>query len=213
VSASPKHFQHPNALVESARIGAGTRIWAFAHVMSGAAVGKDCNICDHAFVEAGAKIGNGVTRKNGVAVWEGVTVEDFAFLGPNCAFTNDLRPRSPRFPGGRLRYRTKAWLSKTRVGKGASIGANATIVCGVTIGKFAMIGAGAVVTHDVAPHTLMLGVPAREAGYVCECGEALIFANGKARCGQCKAEYAGPSLSSAGNAGPKSRPAYVRRVK
>ena len=189
MSAAPKHFQHPNALVESKRIGAGTRIWAFAHVMHDAVIGKDCNVGDHAFIESGAKIGNGVTIKNGVMVWEGVTVEDFAFLGPNCVFTNDLRPRSPRFPGGTIRYQTKAWVSKTRVGKGASIGANATIVCGVAIGKSAMIGAGAVVTSDVAPHTLMLCVPARAAGYVCECGEALIFTNGRTACKTCGTRY------------------------
>jgi acetyltransferase-like isoleucine patch superfamily enzyme len=187
---SPKHYQHPNALVESTKIGAGTRVWAFAHVMDGAVIGKDCNVGDHAFVEAGAKIGNGVTIKNGVAVWEGVTVDDFAFLGPNCVFTNDLRPRSPRFPGGKMRYQTKSWVSKTRVCKGASIGANATVVCGVEIGAFAMIGAGAVVTHDVPPYTLMLGVPARASGHVCECGDALTFTAGKAKCAQCGAMYA-----------------------
>lgn len=189
MSAAPKHYQHPQALVESTRIGAGTRIWAFAHVMHGAVIGKDCNVGDHAFVESGARIGRGVTIKNGVMVWEGVTVGDFAFLGPNCVFTNDLRPRSPRFPGGKIRYQTKAWVSETRVGTGASIGANATIVCGVHIGAFAMIGAGAVVTHDVAPHTLMLGVPARAAGYVCECGEALVFVNGKAACAVCGTRF------------------------
>lgn len=199
-TTAPKFYQHPNALVETKRIGAGTRIWAFAHVMNHAVIGKDCNVGDHAFIEAGAKIGNGVTIKNCVMVWEGVTVEDFAFLGPNCVFTNDLRPRSPRFPGGKIRYQTKAWVSKTRVGKGASIGANATIVCGVTLGKFSMIGAGSVVTKDVPPYTLMLGVPAKPAGFVCECGEELKFATKNAKCAQCKAEYV-------------CTPARVRRTK
>lgn len=209
-----KFYQHPNAIVDSKRIGAGTRVWAFAQVMNGAVIGKDCNIGGHAFIEAGAKIGNGVTVKNGVAVWEGVTVDDFAFLGPNAVFTNDLRPRSPRFPGGKIRYQTKAWVSKTRVGKGASIGANATVVCGTKIGAFAMIGAGAVVTHDVPAHTLMLGVPARPAGFVCECGDELVFRAGKAKCPQCGAQYVGPNLSSAKPAGLKSRPTHrVKRVK
>jgi acetyltransferase-like isoleucine patch superfamily enzyme len=189
VKLGTKFFQHANAIVDSKRIGEGTRVWAFAQVMNGAVIGKDCNIGGHAFIESGAKIGNGVTVKNGVAVWEGVTVDDFAFLGPNCVFTNDLRPRSPRFPGGKIRYQTKAWVSKTKVGKGASIGANATIVCGVKIGAFAMIGAGAVVTKDVPAHTLMLGVPAKPAGFVCECGEALEFANGKCKCAVCGTRY------------------------
>jgi acetyltransferase-like isoleucine patch superfamily enzyme len=183
-------FAHPKALVESTRIGDGTRVWAYAHVMKGAVIGKNCNIGDHAFVESGVKIGDGVTIKNGVAVWEGVTVEDFAFLGPFCVFTNDLLPRSPRFPGGAIRYRTKAWVGKTRIGKGASIGANATIVCGHRIGEFAMIGAGSVVTANVPPHALWLGVPGRLAGYVCECGTRLKLVDDKARCSTCKKRYA-----------------------
>jgi UDP-2-acetamido-3-amino-2,3-dideoxy-glucuronate N-acetyltransferase len=191
VKKTTTHYQHPLALVEATRIGAGTRIWAFAHVMKGAVIGKDCNVGDHAFIESGVKIGNGVTIKNGVAVWEGVTVGDFAFLGPNCVFTNDLRPRSPRFPRGQMRYKDKTWLSKTKVGTGASIGANATIVCGVTIGDYAMIGAGSVVTHDVPAHALWLGVPGRLAGFVCECGDELAFhaKTGEARCTKCRLRF------------------------
>jgi UDP-2-acetamido-3-amino-2,3-dideoxy-glucuronate N-acetyltransferase len=188
-SASPRHYQHPLALVETDRIGAGTRVWAYAHVMNGAHIGRDCNIGDHAFVEAGARIGNGVTIKNGVAIWEGVTLHDFVFAGPNAVFTNDLRPRSPRFPGGKLRYTSKSWLSKTNVKRGASIGANATVVCGVTIGEFAMIGAGAVVTKNVPAHALWLGVPGKLAGYVCECGERLAFKEDKARCNACRTRF------------------------
>lgn len=184
-------FAHAHALVDDgAKIGAGTRVWAFAHVMKGAVIGTHCNVGDHAFVENGAKVGNGVTIKNNVVVWEGVTVKDYAFLGPCCVFTNDRRPRSPRFPGGRVRYQDKSWLAPTVVGKGASIGANATVVCGVTIGEFAMVGSGAVVTTDVAPYTLVLGVPARPAGFVCECGEALDFVKSKASCAACGARYA-----------------------
>jgi len=187
---APAHFQHPLALVESTRIGAGTRVWAFAHVMKDAHIGRDCNIGDHAFVESGARLGNGVTVKNGVAIWEGVTLHDFVFAGPNVVFTNDLRPRSPRFPGGKLRYQDKSWLGKTDVKRGASLGANATIVCGVTIGEFAMIGAGAVVTRNVPPHALWLGVPGKLAGYVCECGEKLTFKDDTARCKSCGSKFA-----------------------
>jgi UDP-2-acetamido-3-amino-2,3-dideoxy-glucuronate N-acetyltransferase len=160
-------------LVESAAIGQGTRIWAFAHVLKGARVGRHCNIGDHCFIEGGARIGNNVTVKNGVAVWEGVVVRDNAFIGPFAVFTNDLVPRSPRFPGAAMRYESKAWLSRTVLEEGASIGANATILCGLRIGRFAMIAAGAVVTRDVPPHALMVGVPARQAAWVCECGTRL----------------------------------------
>lgn len=185
-----RFFAHPQALVESTRVGAGTRVWAFAHIMKGAVVGRDCNVGGHAFIETGARIGNGVTIKNGVTVWEGVTVDDFAFLGPQVAFTNDLRPRSPRAPGADVRYRTKAWLAPTRIGTGASIGANATVVCGVRVGAFAMVGAGAVVTSHVPPHALWLGVPGKWAGWVCECGESLTFGGEAARCQACRRTFA-----------------------
>jgi UDP-2-acetamido-3-amino-2,3-dideoxy-glucuronate N-acetyltransferase len=184
-----KYFVHPNALVETARIGEGTRVWAFAHVMKGASIGRDCNVGDHAFIETGARVGHGVTIKNGVTIWEGVTVGDFAFLGPCVVFTNDLRPRSPRAPRAGTRYRAKEWLVRTRVGKGASLGANATVVCGVRIGDHAMVGAGTVVTADVPAHALWLGVPGRLAGYVCECGKPLRFVDGAARCRPCRLDY------------------------
>lgn len=183
-------FIHSHALVESTRVGAGTRIWAFAHVMKGASIGRDCNVGDHAFIEAGARIGNGVTIKNGVTIWEGVTVRDEAFLGPCVVFTNDLFPRSSRAAAARRRYGSKDWLVKTVVGRGASLGANSTIVCGVTIGAHAMIGAGAVVTRDVLPHALVLGVPGEQAGWVCTCGERLALDEGRARCRACRSAYA-----------------------
>lgn len=182
-------FVHPQALVETKRIGTGTRVWAFAHVMKGASIGRDCNVGDHAFIEAGAKVGHGVTIKNGVTIWEGVTVEDQAFLGPCVVFTNDLRPRSPRARGAKTRYASKDWLVKTRVGLGASLGANATVVCGVRIGRYAMVGAGAVVTTDVPAHALWLGVPGRLAGYVCECGASLTFRQEAARCPSCRLRF------------------------
>jgi UDP-2-acetamido-3-amino-2,3-dideoxy-glucuronate N-acetyltransferase len=184
-----KYFVHPNALVETTRIGEGTRVWAFAHVMKGASIGRDCNVGDHAFIEAGARVGHGVTIKNGVTIWEGVTVGDDAFLGPCVVFTNDLRPRSPRARSTGARYRTKDWLVRTTVGKGASLGANATVVCGVRIGEYAMVGAGTVVTADVPAYTLWLGVPGRPAGYVCACGKSLTFVDGAARCRPCRMDY------------------------
>jgi acetyltransferase-like isoleucine patch superfamily enzyme len=153
--------------VESADIGTGTRIWAYAHVMAGARVGTGCNLGEGVFIESGVVIGNDVTIKNGVAVYDKVIVEDEAFLGPHCVFTNDLRPRS-----GRFKRQAETFLT-TRIRRGASIGANATIVCGHEVGEYAMVAAGAVVTRNVAAHTLVSGVPARPRGLVCVCGEML----------------------------------------
>ncbi len=180
-------FIHPTALNESGTVGKGTRIWAFAHVMKGAVVGERCNIGDHAFVENGAVLGNGVTVKNGVCVWEGITLEDYVFVGPNAVFTNDLWPRSPRNPVAEARYRDKRWLVPTRVACGATIGANATVLCGVHIGRYALIAAGAVVTTDVPDHALMLGVPARRVGWVCACGAKL--PDRKLHCKECGRQY------------------------
>ena len=144
-------FIHEKALVESDSIGAGTRIWAFAHVMPGAVIGAECNICDHTYIEGGAVLGDRVTVKSGVYVWLGVTLDDDVFVGPQATFTNDLMPRS----------RQPFELSETRVRRGASIGAGAVILAGVTIGERAMVGAGAVVTKDVPPSTIVVGNPAR----------------------------------------------------
>jgi acetyltransferase-like isoleucine patch superfamily enzyme len=158
---------HRLAVVESAQMGEGTRVWAFAHVMKGARVGARCNLGEGVFVESGVVIGDDVTIKNGVALYDGVTVEDEAFLGPHAVFTNDLRPRSGRFK------RPPAKFAPTRIGRGATVGANATVICGHAIGAYAMIAAGAVVTRDVPPHALFAGVPARRIGFVCACGETL----------------------------------------
>lgn len=162
----PSVFVHERALCESTEVGPGTRIWAFAHVMKGAVVGADCNIGGHAFVEGGARLGDRVTVKNAVLLWDKVTVEDEVFLGPNIVFTNDLNPRVA------FKKSPEEFLP-TLVKRGASIGANATIVCGITIGEFAMIGAGAVVSTGVPAHALAVGNPARRVGWVCECGRTL----------------------------------------
>lgn len=152
------YFKHPQGIVEDgAVIGDGTRVWAWSHVLGGAVIGKDCNLCDHTFVEAGVVIGDRVTVKCGVYLWDGVTVEDDVFIGPCVAFTNDKFPRSKQYPETYL---------KTLICRHASIGANATILPGVTIGQHAMIGAGAVVTKDVPPYAIVRGNPGRIAGYV-----------------------------------------------
>lgn len=172
----PTVLVHATALCESDSVGARTRVWAFAHVMQGAVLGEDCNVCDHAFVESGVVVGNRVTIKNGVLLFEKVTVEDDVFLGPHVVFTNDLRPRIE------ARTPRDQWLP-TLVRRGASIGANATIVCGVTIGEYALVGAGAVVTRSLPSHALVAGNPARQIGWVCVCAETL-DANLHCRCGK-----------------------------
>lgn len=157
-----EYFRHPQALVESERIGRGTRIWAFAHVLPGAVIGEDCNLCDHTFIENDVVIGDRVTIKCGVQVWDGVRLEDDVFVGPNATFTNDPAPRSRQH---------LAAYPRTVVREGASIGANATILPGLTIGRRAMVGAGAVVTRSVPAYAVVVGNPARIVRYVEAVGE------------------------------------------
>lgn len=151
------YVKHSHAIVETDRVGKGTRIWAFAHVLPGAVIGCDCNICDHVFIENDVRVGDRVTVKCGVQLWDGVTLEDDVFVGPNATFSNDPFPRSRRRP---------AVFSRTLVRAGASIGANATILPGITVGRLAMVGAGAVVTCDVPDRAIMMGNPATVHGYV-----------------------------------------------
>jgi len=181
-----ERYFHPAALVESDQIGSGTRVWAFAHVMAGARIGRNCNVGDHAFVETGAVVGDNVTLKNNVCVWLGVTLEDDVFVGPNASFTNDRHPRSPRMPQVRGRYeRPEGWLLPTVVERGVSIGANATILPGLRLGRYSMIGAGAVVTADVPPFALVVGSAARQIADLCRCGHKLTGDYRSAKCGEC----------------------------
>jgi acetyltransferase-like isoleucine patch superfamily enzyme len=184
-------FIHPTALVEASTIGDETRIWAFAHVMADSWVGARCNIGDHCFIESGAWVGDNCTIKNGNMIWEGVRLEHGVFVGPQVFFCNDSYPRSPRLPLVRSRYADKRrWLVPTVVREGASLGAGAVILPGVTIGEFAMVGAAAVVTKNVAPQALVIGNPARPHGWVCQCGRRLVRRGSRFVCSECGRRFA-----------------------
>lgn len=162
-----KFFVHESSYIDDdVRIGEGTKIWYFCHVQKGARIGAGCSFGQNVNVGNNVKIGDGCKIQNNVSLYEGVELEDHVFCGPSCVFTNDLTPRA-KFPKGSAGYK------KTLIKGGASIGANATIVCGHTVGRWALVGAGAVVASDVKDHALMLGVPARQCGWVCTCGERL----------------------------------------
>ena len=173
-------FVHETSVVDDGVvIGEGTRIWHFSHIQSGAVIGKHCSLGQNVNVSNNVTIGDGCKLQNNVSLYEGVELEDYVFCGPSCVFTNDLTPRA-KYPKGRAGYK------KTLIRTGASIGANATIVCGHTVGRWALIGAGAVVASNVPDHALMLGVPARRRGWVCECGQIL---PDTLRCDQCGRKY------------------------
>jgi UDP-2-acetamido-3-amino-2,3-dideoxy-glucuronate N-acetyltransferase len=176
-------FIHPTAVVdEGAEIGGGTKVWHFSHVSSGATIGRDVNIGQNVYIAPTAVIGDGVKIQNNVSVFDGVVVEEFAFLGPSCVFTNIRTPRS-QFP-------RKDRYEKTRVGRGATIGANATIICGTALGHYCLVAAGAVVTHDVADFAVVMGCPARPKGWVCMCGVSIEFdRSGRAVCPECARRY------------------------
>lgn len=177
-------FVHETATVdEGAHIGAGTRVWHYCHVMGGAHIGARCILGQNVFVGRTALIGDGVKIQNNVSVYDAVTLEDDVFCGPSMVFTNVITPRA-------FIERKDEYLA-TRVCRGATLGANCTVLCGLTIGAYAMVGAGAVVTRDVPAHALVLGVPARQLGWVCRCGVTLTMPAGQGalRCAACEARY------------------------
>lgn len=176
------YFVHESSYVDDgAVVGKGSKIWHFSHVMAGAVIGERCNLGQNVVVMPGTRLGDNVKVQNNVSIYEGVILENDTFCGPSCVFTNVMNPRS--HVSRKHEYRT------TLVRRGASIGANATIICGVTLGEYAFIGAGAVVNRDVPAYALMVGVPARRAGWMCQCGERLKVENGGATCPVCHARY------------------------
>jgi UDP-2-acetamido-3-amino-2,3-dideoxy-glucuronate N-acetyltransferase len=176
------YFVHESSYVdEGAVIGSGSKVWHFSHVMPGAVIGENCNLGQNVVVMPRTRIGNNVKVQNNVSIYEGVTLEDDVFCGPSCVFTNVMNPRS--------HVSRKAEYRNTLVRRGATIGANATIVCGVTLGQYAFIGAGAVITSDVAAYSLMVGVPAKRIGWMCQCGVRLKVEGGRAVCGVCGSKY------------------------
>ncbi|MBN1039948.1 N-acetyltransferase [Clostridium botulinum] len=177
-----KYFVHESSYIDdNVEIGEETKIWHFSHIMSNSIMGEKCNIGQNVVISPGVKLGNGVKIQNNVSVYTGVICEDDVFLGPSCVFTNVINPRSF--------IERKSEYKQTIIGKGASVGANVTIVCGHNIGKYALIGAGAVVTKNIPDYALVVGNPAIVKGYVCKCGSKLDFKNNKAICESCNEEY------------------------
>lgn len=175
-----EYFVHESSYVDdNVKIGKRTKIWHFCHIQSGAEIGENCSLGQNVNVSNNVKIGNGCKLQNNVSVYEGVTMEDYVFCGPSMVFTNDLTPRA-KYPKGSAGYK------KTLLRTGATVGANATIVCGHTLGRWSMIASGAVVTKDVPDHALMAGVPARQIGWVCECGAVL---KEGLKCPECQRKY------------------------
>lgn len=174
------YFVHESSYIdEKVSIGKETKIWHFSHVLSGARIGENCSFGQNVNIGNNVVIGNGCKIQNNVSIYEGVELEDYVFCGPSMVFTNDLTPRA-KYPKGRAGYK------KTLLKTGATVGANATVVCGNTLGKWSMIAAGAVVTKDVPDYALMAGVPAKQIGWVCECGERL---NEDFQCEKCGRMY------------------------
>ncbi len=178
----PDYFAHESSYIDDgAVIGRGTKIWHFCHILPGAVIGEYCNLGQNVVVMGGTRLGNNVKVQNNVSIYEGVTLEDDVFCGPSCVFTNVVNPRS--------HVSRKSEYQPTVVRRGASIGANATIICGATLGEYSFIGAGAVVRGEVPAHALMVGVPARRVGWMCQCGVRLDLRDAAAACAECGATY------------------------
>ena len=178
----PDYFAHESSYIDDgAQIGKGTKIWHFCHVMPGAVIGERCNLGQNVVVMPGSRLGHNVKVQNNVSIYEGVVLEDDVFCGPSCVFTNVVNPRS--------HVSRKSEYQSTLVRRGTSIGANATILCGITLGEYSFIGAGAVVRSDVAAFAIMVGVPARRVGWMCRCGVRLQVRDSRANCGACGTVY------------------------
>ena len=176
------YFVHESSYVDDGcEIGEGTKIWHFSHIMNGCRIGERCNIGQNVVISPGVILGDGVKIQNNVSVYTGVVCEDEVFLGPSCVFTNVINPRA--FIERKNEYR------RTMIKRGASIGANATIICGHVVGRYAFVGAGSVVTKDVPDYAMVYGVPAAVKGYVCRCGEEILFTDGEAECSTCGKRY------------------------
>jgi UDP-2-acetamido-3-amino-2,3-dideoxy-glucuronate N-acetyltransferase len=176
------YFIHPTAVMdEGAEIGDGTKIWHFTHIMSGARIGRNCIIGQNVFIGSGVILGNNIKIQNNVSLYDGVILEDDVFCGPSMVFTNVFNPRS--FISRKKEFR------KIVVGRGATIGANATIICGNKIGQYAFIGAGSVITKDVLDYAMVYGNPGKIKGWVCQCAEKIVFRSGKAECKICGKRY------------------------
>ncbi len=181
MSVDPEAFVHESAYVdEGVTIGAGTKVWHFCHVVAGAVIGRRCSLGQNVVVMGGTRIGNNVKIQNNVSIYEGVEIEDDVFCGPSMVFTNVINPRS--------HVSRKHEYRRTLVRRGASIGANATIICGATVGEYAFVGAGAVVAADVGSFALVVGVPARRIGWMCQCGERLPD-SGVGTCAACGSSF------------------------
>ena len=182
MSTDPSYFVHPTACVDQpSQLGEGTKVWHFSHIMPGAHIGRHCMLAQNVYIDREVVIGDGCKIQNNVSVYKGVTLEDRVFCGPSMVFTNVINPRA--FIERKTEFRP------TLVREGATLGANSTVVCGVTIGAYAFVGAGAVITHDVPAHALMYGVPARQSGWVCRCAIKLVEAGAELVCPSCAARY------------------------
>ena len=177
-------FVHPSSCVDpGVHIGRGTKIWCFCHILGGARIGENCKIGQNVVIHAGARLGDQVKIQNNVSIYDGVTLEDHVFCGPSCVFTNIINPRSE------IPRNSDEFYKKTLVKAGATIGANATILCGIEIGRYAFIGAGAVVTQNIPDYALVYGNPARIKGWMCECGEKINLVRNQGRCWLCQKNY------------------------